>query len=236
MPVVTGPGQALRRDRAVFPAHAGLQHVEQPEPHRLLHLGISVQFHIGAVPEVIEEAALLGKQAIPARLPGRGQGSPHLIPYAGQRPRPGPAVGDELDHAQPLPRCHDRCRADHCAVLEGLGLHADVGPVDQMIHGGADAQPAVRGPVHQDRGPVVRGVKLLHQRMVDLHAIPGVAGLGPRLLVGQQLGLQRDSHRAIQRLHLVPDRGDRPLGERHQPGGRHPHGPTGRGDPFGAHG
>jgi hypothetical protein len=36
---------------------SGLQLVEQPEAHCLLHLGIAVYIHVGAIPEVVEVAA-----------------------------------------------------------------------------------------------------------------------------------------------------------------------------------
>ena len=85
VPVVPGPGQTLRGNRAALPAGSGLQHVEQREPHRLLHLGIPVDLHVRAVPEVVEVRALIGEQAVPAGLPRRGQGRPHLVTHGRQR-------------------------------------------------------------------------------------------------------------------------------------------------------
>ena len=108
-----------------------------------------------------------------------------------------------------------------------------LGPLDQVIHRGADPQPALLGPVHQDHGRPVRALEFLGQRMLQHRAEPGIAAQGRQLLVGEQLGLHRDPRRAVQRLHLVADRGDRALGERHQPGARDPDPPAGRRHPFG---
>jgi len=43
--------------------------VKQPEAHRLLDLGVAVQFDIGTVPELVQVVPLLGEQAIPAGQP-----------------------------------------------------------------------------------------------------------------------------------------------------------------------
>ena len=86
VPVVAGPGQPLGRDRPVLRPGPGLQHVEQREPHRLLHLGVPVHLDVGAVPEVVQVGALLGEQPVPAGLPGRAQRRPHLVTDGRQRP------------------------------------------------------------------------------------------------------------------------------------------------------
>ena len=233
VPVVAGPGQAFRRDRAVLAAGAGLQHVEQPEPHRLLDLGVPVDLHVGAVPKVLKVLALLGEQAIPARLLGAAQRRPYLVPDRGQRPGARPPVRDELGQLQSLPRLHHGGRRDHAAVGKRPGLDVHVGPVDQVIHRGADAQLALPGPVHENHGRPLGVLILLLERVLKQGPETGIAAQRRQLLVREKLGLQRDPHGAFQRLHLVPDRGDRPLGERHDPGGRDPDRSSGRRNPFG---
>ncbi len=84
--------------------------------------------HVGAVPEVVQEGALLGEQPVPAGLPGRGQRRPHLVTDGRERPPARPAVGDELDHPQLLPRLQHRGHGDQAAVLEHPGLRPAPGP------------------------------------------------------------------------------------------------------------
>jgi len=57
------------------------------------------------------------------------------------------------------------------------------------------------------------------ERILERGGHAGVrAGRRRQLLVGHQLGLHRDPRRDGERLHLIADGRDRPLGERHQPG------------------
>ena len=172
--------------------------------------------------------SLVGDQAVPARLPGAAQRRPHLVPDRGQGPGARPAVRDELDQLQPLPRPHEGGHRGHAAVGKHPGFNVHVGPVDLVIHRGADPQLAELGLVHQERGRPLPALVLLLQRVVQDGAEPGIADDDGQLLVREQFGLQRDPRRVLQRLHLVADRTDRTLGERHQPGGRHPDHSPGR--------
>lgn len=47
--VIAGSGESLAGDRPPLGSHAGLDHVEQAEPHRLLHVRVTVDLDIGAV-------------------------------------------------------------------------------------------------------------------------------------------------------------------------------------------
>src|SRR5690606_41448401 len=48
---------------------AGLQHVEDPEPDRLLDLRVALDLDVGVVPERVQELALGLEQAVPAGEP-----------------------------------------------------------------------------------------------------------------------------------------------------------------------
>ena len=100
--VVAGAGQAFRRNRPVLAASASLEHVEHAEPHGLLDLDVPVDLDVGTIPEVVEIGPLIGDQAVPAGKAGAAQRGPHLVPHGGQGADTGPAVGYELDHAEPL--------------------------------------------------------------------------------------------------------------------------------------
>jgi hypothetical protein len=81
-----------------------LQHVEEREPNRLLHLGIPVQLHVRGVPERVQVIALLLAQPLPPVEPRRTDSRDHLVAQRGQRAPAGPPVGQELRHPQPLTR------------------------------------------------------------------------------------------------------------------------------------
>ena len=102
VPVVTGAGQPLRRDRPLLGPRAGLEHVEETEPDRLLHLRVALDQHVGGVPERVEVVALLPVQPVPAVQPGPGQRRADLVAQRRQRPPTRPAVRQILDHPQLL--------------------------------------------------------------------------------------------------------------------------------------
>ena len=110
VPVVAGPGQSLGRDRPLLGPGAGLQDVEQPEADGLLDLHVAVDLDVGALPEVVEELALLRQQPVPAGQLGGGQGARHLGDQRGPRPLAGPAVAEVLDQPQFLARAAPRRR------------------------------------------------------------------------------------------------------------------------------
>ena len=78
--VVTRPGQALGRDRTVFGAGAGLEHLEQREPHCLLDLWVAFQRRRPPWPRSHPGTPAAGRPARPSRWP-----SPRPA-----RPGPGP--------------------------------------------------------------------------------------------------------------------------------------------------
>ena len=98
------------------------------------------------------------------------------------------------------------------------GLDA-VGTVHQVVHPRRQAQLAERGQV-DEHGPVVVVTAELRAQGRGQRR-PGarvLAGLRERL-VGHQLGLHDKRGRAAQRLDLVEDGGDCPLGEGDEAGG-----------------
>jgi hypothetical protein len=102
-----------------------------------------------------------------------------------------------------------------------------------VVHGGGHPQPGLAGLVHEHRPVVAAGGVLRDQRRVEGRGHPRVLGLRLDRLVGEQVGLDDQLDAAVERLHLVPDRGDRALGERHQPFGPHPDAAAGRRLPHG---
>ena len=81
--VVPGPGQPLRRDRPVLGARPGLQDVEQAEADGLLYLHVPVDLDVRALPELVEELALLGDHALPADQLRGGERARHLVDERG---------------------------------------------------------------------------------------------------------------------------------------------------------
>ena len=71
------------------------------------------------------------------------------------------------------------------------------------------------------------------QRVVEHRGDPRVLARRRQLLVGDQLGLQDQPGRGVQRLHLVQEGDDGALGERDQADGADPDRLAGRGDPLG---
>ena len=80
VPVVAGPGQALRRDRPALGAGAGLQHVEQRRTARACWSSrVAVDLDVRDVPELVEVVALLGDQTVPAGVAGGGERGADLV-------------------------------------------------------------------------------------------------------------------------------------------------------------
>ena len=85
-----------------------------------------------------------------------------------------------------------------------------------------------------EHGAVVLGHGVLgDQRRDERRGDPGVLAVRLDRLVGEQVGLHDQLQVVVERLDLVADRGDRALGERHQPLGAHPHPAAGRRLPHG---
>jgi hypothetical protein len=233
VPVVPRPGQALGGDHPPFGARARLQDVEQPEPDGLLDLGVAVDLDVGAGPELVEVGALLLEQPVPAGVPGRSQRGHHLVVQRGTGAPAGPPVRQVLHDPQPLPRLQPRGDRQPCHVGIALdvGRHV-VGTLDVVVHRGGHPQPAVPGAVHHHRLGVVGDVRLADQRRFQHRGGARVAAEVGQRLVGHQFRLRHDPHRAVDRLDLVADRGDGPLGERHQPDRGDAHPASGRRGPL----
>src|ERR1700758_4477110 len=104
MAVIAGAGESLGGYRTLLSASARLQDLVESEARRVLHLGISVDLDVGSGPELIQVGALFPQQTVPAgRTSGRKRRS-NLIMYGGTRALTGPAVGYELDDAEPVSR------------------------------------------------------------------------------------------------------------------------------------
>ena len=203
---------------------SGLEDVEEGEAHRLLDLGVAVDLDVGAVPEVVQIGPLLLDQAVPARLAGTGQRGGNLVPQCRPRTLRRPAVGDELDQAQPLARLEGG--GDRHAPEVGEALGRDVrrrrGPIT-VVHGHGDPQAAPGRGVQESRGGTgrIRGTP----SAAALRARPTTRGSPPAAgthLVRHQLGLDHHPHRRVERLDLVGDGGHRALDQRHQAGRAHP--------------
>ena len=235
--VVSGSGQTLRGDRAPLGARAGLERVEQGEPERLLQLGVAVELDIRPLPEAVEVGPLLADQPRPARVPRLGERRAHLIAHGGRRALSRPAVGQELDHLERLPGL-DICGHHHPPqIREALGGQLRTRwTVDHVVDRRRHRQTAgVRG-VDDDHAAVERIVLQRVQRR-------GQRGCGPRIglrrghrLVGDELGLDHDASRALDRLDLIQDRRDGTLRERHEPDRAYAHSGARRGDPLGGPG
>ncbi len=150
--VVAGPGQALGRDGPALGPGAGLQHVEQAEPDRLLDLLVAVEFHVGPAQKSSRYARCSAHRRVPAGLPGRGQRACHLVAQGGPGAGAGPAVADELHQPQRLagssrPLTVSRARSGR------LSVHwcAVASQATCVVHGGRHGQVALPGPVHQQR-------------------------------------------------------------------------------------
>ena len=96
MAVVARTGQTLGRDSPRLGPGAGLQHLPQRIPHRLLNLVVAIDLHVGAIPEIVEVVALGGQQPVEAGVARHHHGPGDLVLQGGQRPHPGPAVGHDI--------------------------------------------------------------------------------------------------------------------------------------------
>jgi hypothetical protein len=148
--VVAGTGQPLGGDRALLGARARLERVEEAEPDRLLELHVAVELDVGVRPELVEVLPLTRQQAVPTRMPCLCERADHLVAERRERALTRPAVGQELDDAQPLSRREGR-RDRHPADL-GPALRCGFGvlrPVHEMFHAGPHSQLARPRRVHE---------------------------------------------------------------------------------------
>ena len=105
------------------------------------------------------------------------------------------------------------------------------GPAHLVVHRRGHPQAGAARVVQQRGARLVAAVLLGDQRVGERRLDARVRLVpGGQLLVGHQLRLHDEQGGRVEHLDLVADRGDRPLGERHQPGAAHPHHPArGRG-------
>jgi hypothetical protein len=231
--VVTRTGQPLRRDWSSLGARTGLQHVEEPEADRLLNLRITVDLEVGHGPELVEIFALVAEQAVPSVVSGPGQGRRHLAKHRRLGTRRRPAVAEVLHDAEPLPRFQFAHDAGARPIVSPLAADFDrCRRVNDVVHSSAQQQPAAACPVQQhgarrldvtlDRG------KWAAQRGRDAGIAAHNRG---RRLVRDELRLDDHPDPRTDRLHLVGDRGDGAMRQRHQPSAAHPHRRAGRRPP-----
>ena len=144
MAVVARAGQALGRDRALLGAGARLQGVEEREADRLLQLGVALELDVGALPEVVEVRALVREQPVPAGVARLGERGDDLVAQRRHRALARPAVGEELDDAQPLAR--REVGGDRDAAEVGPALRrrrrSRPGALDDVVHAGGHPQLA----------------------------------------------------------------------------------------------
>ena len=165
-----------------------------------------------------------------------------LVADGGQRAAAGPAVRGELDHPQLLSRLE---LARHGGAQPvGVALGGDgvlAGRVDEVLHRRGHPQAARLGGVHEQAAGALLQHLLGLQRVVQHRGDARVLAGRRELLVGDELGLQDQPGGGVDRLHLVEERDDGALGERHHAhgpypdrlaGGRHPlHDPLQRARP-----
>src|SRR5258708_34387155 len=92
-----------------------------------------------------------------------------------------------------------------------------VGPRRQVGPARPEAQAAHAGVMDHEPGSALRLVLLTLEPRHDNDTCSWIAALVWECLVGNQLRLHHDAHGGIQRLYLVADGHDGPLGERHHP-------------------
>jgi hypothetical protein len=215
MAVVAGAGQALAGDRPLLGADAGLQRVEEREAESLLEFGVALELDVRGPPEVVQALALAGQQPVPARVPCLDEGCDGLVPQGGQRTLARPAVGEELDQAQPLPGLE--VGGDGHATDVGRALAQRLRPrwaFDEVVHPGGEDQLAPFGGVGEDDARDVVGEVLGLQRRLEHRSCPWVGGLRRARLVRDQLGLDDDTDGSLEGLDLVQDRGGGALHQR----------------------
>lgn len=224
VPVVAGPGQSLGGNGPLLRAGACLEYVEEGEADGLLDLLVAVDLDVGAGPEVVEVAALFVQESLPAAV-GRGrQGRVDLVAHRGPGAGPGPAVGDQLLQPQPLSRLQDGGDGQPGQVHRLLAAAGGaLGSFDDVVGGHGDPQSAVPGAVHQPQTGAVGEALLVLQRRLQGLGGARVAVRPGQALVADEFGLDDHASAAVDGLHLVGHGGDRPLGERDEPGRAHPY-------------
>ena len=229
MAVVAWPGQALGGDRALLGSGSRLEGVEEAEPHGLLQLDVPVQLDVGRSPVLVEVGALLAEQAVPTRVTGGRECRNDLIADGRHRPLARPAVGEELVHAQAL-ACRELRRHRHATdVRSALSDRLGAGrALDDVVHARGHAQVAPLGRVHQHDARVAVEEALRHEWSLEGRCCTGIVCGRRARLVRDQLRLHDDTHRLLDRLDLVQDRGSRALDERDHPRRADADGRTGR--------
>ena len=231
--VVAGAGQALGRDRPLLGPGPGLQHVEQREADRLLDLGVPLDLDVGAGPEVVQVLALLGQQPVPAGEPGarRARRRPGRARRAGAVG--GPAIAEELHQLQALAGLRARGATVNAPVGRRPWSTSAVPAPDTRCACRGHPQAAVAGPVHQHGAGLVGHVLLASSGASSAAAVRGSLPSGGSASLATSSDCTTIRERRVERLDLVADGGDRPLGERDEPLGVDPHRRAGRRDPLG---
>ena len=216
MAVVAGARQPFRRDGSALPTCSSLQDVEECKAHRLLDLRVAIELDVRPGPEVVQVGTLLGQQALPATKSRGGQRGYDLVMDGRPRTQARPAVGNEFDDAQPL-AWHQPSGDGHTGDIGGairLDDHSG-GSLDVVIHCRPDAQTTDPRVMDHEPEGAPREMLLALKRGRESGTHPGILALVRERLIGDQLRLHNDTYRGVNRLDLVADGRDSPLGERH---------------------
>ncbi len=223
VPVVAWTGQALGRNGPPFSPGSRLEDVEEREAHRLLDLGIAVDLDVSAIPEVVQIGVLLLGQGVPAHPTRAGERRGDLISQRRPRTIRGPAVGDELDDAQPLARLEGGGDRHPAQIREALGRHLRRRrTLDPVVHGHRDPLATPHRGVQEGGTGITAFVGLRAQQRFEHGWQPRVPAGRRNDLVRHELGLDHHPQRPADWFDLVSDRGHRALDQRHQARRAHP--------------
>ena len=222
--VVARARQPFGGDRPLLGPGARLQRLKEAEADRLLQFVIAVDLDVRPGPEVVEVLALGLLEPLEPLGERRLQASVDLVAEPLHRLLRRPVVGEELDDAQRVAGGQRGGEREPAEVRLALDERFDlVRRVDHVLHSSGQREATLPGGMREhDAHPVMRVQAALEDR-AEACAAPGVAGRHDVALVGEQVRLQGDAQRRVQRLDLVADRGHAAVTEGDQPAAGHAH-------------
>ena len=198
--------------------------MEEPEPDRLLNVGVALDLDVGAVPELVQVGALRLQQTHPPAVACAGDRPGGLVAQGGTGAQARPPVRQVLDDAQLLPGSQPADDRGAAPVLASVACDLDAsGDLDLMVHRGGHHQSARPGPMHEQRTALM--VLVMHglQRALQRRRHPRVGRHRRLVLIGDELGLHCHADELVERGDHVLDGGHAALGQRHQARGRQPY-------------
>ena len=190
--------------------------MEEGEAHRLLELVVAVDLDVGALPEVVEVGALVVEEAVEPGAPRGRERGVDLVADRDHRALARPPVGQVLGQRQRLAVADLGADGHAREVVEALVLgDRALGPVDLVVHRAAIRRRWPRA-VHEHGAQLVGAVRLRHEGEAQDRRRARVRAADRHVLVGDELRLHDDPRLAVERLHLVADRGHRAVHEGHQ--------------------